>query len=1238
MNEPNENREQEIFLACLGESDPAARAALLKCECGEDSQLRTAVEGLLVASQGADSFLEEPFTGLRNVVGREWMEKESSLVGTTIGSYKLREQIGEGGMGVVYVAEQKQPVIRKVALKIIKPGMDSKEVVARFNAERQTLALMNHPNVAKVHDAGTTETGRPYFVMELVNGISITDYCNRNRLTTDERLELFSTVCRAVQHAHLKGIIHRDIKPSNILITQIDGQPVPKVIDFGVAKAMNQRLTEQSIYTQFSQVVGTPLYMSPEQAEYSGVDIDTRTDVYSLGVLLYELLTGSTPFDKKTLNRVGLDEMRRIIREDEPPRPSYRVSTLQAKSLSTASQQRRCEPKQLSQSLRGELDWIVMKALDKDRNRRYESASAFAEEIQRYLNDEPVQACPPSVGYQFRKFVKRHRVLLTTSGAILLTLLFATGISLQYAGQANQEKENAEHNFSAALDAVDQLLKHASSPELAEIPNAQPIRKKILEDTLKFYGQFKTTVGDSVEIRYRAAMTHKTLATLYRKLNDTELAKQACYEALIQAQALAGEFPGVFEHEELLLMSQFELGNFHRHLLQDPQTGQKHFLEALKIADRNLEQVTPQAGHWKLLKSRALRGLADCSQLAGDTDARQTYALECLSLIESLPQDVAESSDVIYALLSAARSYQIGTPLVAEEYYRKALTESKAILSRDSHWEDFQAQLSLSAYASSFFSSRDPEFAAKIVREYIELSERLATEFPSIPFFQSKVNLAYAQLVKLISSGNLSPETTESLTNEMLRRPPNSEAWHRIKATQLAKTDNALVDLTSAIATFPKQLAYYVERGLLLTEQGQIAAALEDWQQAADDGVNIRPHFSRIRKTATSSQISDQDSLALLQFLQSHGDDSYDTQKNLMEVALRLQRYSEALVHINRLIEKGPKSHLYKRRALVHFHLQKKMEALEDLHNAVTLDPRDGSIFTWIPPKLVAASNDAEFQDGILALAGDAVKTHESAYLRACHGSLLAAMGRTQDALVDFNKAGELDPEGTEWRFWAVLALAECGQWKRLIKELQQLIQLKPDAEDCCHRQYQLALAAIASSDREKYQETCRQMLESYSTSEAASETHFTAWTCALATDAVDNYEPAIKLAQHAVDQEKLNQQYLVGLGAILMRAGQYEGAKDKLNQALEIGVDANTSTGYIHYFLGMIEHHFGNAQAAQEHLRVANTSSEKELVDEKSWNRKLTLELLRTEVEQLIGSPRSWLPQSPELLMLIAR
>jgi serine/threonine protein kinase len=418
---------------------PDERDAFVQHACAADESVLRLVEALLQANDEAGSFME---MATAEHAGSD-QAAATHRPGETIGRYKLLQVIGEGGFGEVWMADQREPVKRRVALKVIKLGMDTKQVIARFEAERQALAMMDHPNIARVFDAGATEQGRPYFVMEYIRGVPLLEYCDGEKLDTRARLELFRTVCHAIQHAHQKSVIHRDIKPSNVLVTLHDGVPVPKVIDFGIAKATNQELTERTLFTLHRQMIGTPAYMSPEQAEMSGLDIDTRSDVYSLGVLLYELLTGTTPLGNDELMTKGFAEMMRMIKEVEPQKPSTRLHTLGASGSDTAQHRHASTPEQLGALLEGDLDWIVLKCLEKDRTRRYASANGLSEDVHRYLRDEPVAATPPSAMYRTRKFVKRNKGACAAAAAVLAALVVGVvGASVGLASAvAAQERE-----------------------------------------------------------------------------------------------------------------------------------------------------------------------------------------------------------------------------------------------------------------------------------------------------------------------------------------------------------------------------------------------------------------------------------------------------------------------------------------------------------------------------------------------------------------------------------------------------------------------------------------------------------------------------------------------------------------------------------------------------------------------------------------------------------------------------
>jgi serine/threonine protein kinase len=530
--------EEALFRAAVELPPGSVRRAFLDQACAGDPVLRQRLDALLAAHDAPDELSPKDAPAAKVTIKLDMPDAPDEAVGQTLGRYKLMERLGEGGCGVVYVAEQTQPVRRRVALKVIKLGMDTKAVVARFEAERQALAMMDHPNIAKVLDAGTTEVGRPYFVMELVRGIRITDYCDQNQLSTKERLDLFIKICQAIQHAHQKGIIHRDIKPSNILVTLHDGVPVPKVIDFGIAKATEGRLTDATVYTQLHQFIGTPAYMSPEQAEMSGLDIDTRSDIYSLGVLLYELLAGSTPFDGQELMSLGIDAMRKTIREKEPVRPSTRFATLKGEDLTTTAKRRSTDKTKLMHQLKGDLDWIVMKCLEKDRTRRYETANGLAADLKRHLNNEPVVARPPSTVYRIQKAIRRNKISFAAGtvvfGALLLGIIATTWQSVR----ATHAKQEA---VAAQAQAVAAQVEESKQRQQADAARGQAeglvgFMIQDLQPSLKDYGRLSLLRQvDEKTVSYYAALPPEL------RNATTDLAQADAIEALAEILASSGD-------------------------------------------------------------------------------------------------------------------------------------------------------------------------------------------------------------------------------------------------------------------------------------------------------------------------------------------------------------------------------------------------------------------------------------------------------------------------------------------------------------------------------------------------------------------------------------------------------------------------------------------------------------------------------------------------------------------------
>ena len=770
MPSAEHERVEELFSAAIEHSSAAERTAYLRGACGQDVALRERMEELLAAHDEASSFLDVPAIDPHETVSSAAV---SPVVDTQIGPYKIRQKLGEGGFGAVYLAEQQAPVRREVALKILKLGMDTRQVIARFEVERQALALMDHPNIAHVLDAGATDTGRPYFVMELVRGVTITDYCDNNRLTIRQRLELFPAVCDAVQHAHQKGIIHRDIKPSNVLITLHNGKPLPKVIDFGIAKATTQRLTDKTLFTEFHQFIGTPEYMSPDQATQGGLDIDTRTDIYSLGVLLYTLLTGHTPFGAKHLRKAGLEEIRRIICQDDPPRPSARVQALDDKKVEVA-ERRRTTPLALLKQLHGDLDWIVMKAMEKDRARRYQTAAELVKDIERHLRCEPVSAGPPGVSYRLSKFVRRNRaaVLVGTvvCGALLAGLSLATVgyIQATRAGEALKLERDAAN--AARIDAERARAAERDQRREAEAAAAEARAAAAKATAVNaFLGETLASVDPSRALGRQVTVRY-ALDEAARKIAEGALAGQPEVEAdvrmslgktyqalglfdaaevqLQQATALRAQALGAESIETLRAQSALAgvLNN----------QGRRSEAETLARATAGLQARVAGPEHAETLATLNELGIALARQ------DRLAEAEEIHRRVFEAQQRVlgAEHTDTLRSLANLGRVYHAqGLYAEAELLLRQALDLQRDTLGEE-HPDVMQTMNSL---ARTLESQRKYAAAETLYRETWELDRRILG--PDHPHTQIPMN----NLLRVLrSQGNV--DEMRPLTMERLAR------------------------------------------------------------------------------------------------------------------------------------------------------------------------------------------------------------------------------------------------------------------------------------------------------------------------------------------------------------------------------------------------------------------------------------------------------------------------------------
>jgi tetratricopeptide (TPR) repeat protein len=874
-------RVQDVFQA-VAELSPAEREAMLEQASGGDAELRRRVGALLKAH---DESAELPSPDLTDAYTPLPAVEPGQVFA---GRYKLREKLGEGGMGAVFVADQIAPVQRRVAIKVIRSGLDSERLLARFEQERQALALMDHPNIAKVLDAGIDLARRPYFAMELVKGLPLTKYCDDARLSARQRIELFVPVCRAVQHAHQKGIIHRDLKPSNILVGLYDGRAVPKVIDFGVAKATGPRLTEQSIYTELGSLIGTLEYMSPEQAELNNLDIDTRSDVYALGVILYELLTGTVPFSRKELEKAGLAEMLRVIKEVEPHRPSTRLSG--SGTLPSIAANRQTEPKKLTALVRGELDWIVMKALEKDRGRRYETANGLALDVQRYLEGEPVLAAPASAAYRLKKLVIRNKRAVLAASLVLLALMAGVAgttwgllranrerrIAESNATKANlaataekQAKERALANFTLARESVEKYLGTVTDDPELKNADFHKLRKKLLESALPFFQRIAEQKNDDPEVEAGRGRAYYRLGGVLAALGENE-SSVADYESMRAIFGrLAAEFPAVPEYSQALAHSHNGLGTVFAALGKSSEA-EAAYRYALSIQEKLAADfpAVPQYRRYLANSQYNLGFLLAKLGKRGQAEAAFRHALVIQErLAAEFPAVPTYRRDLAYTQIDlGALLANLGKHGDAEAAFRHALAVGEKLAGEFPAVPEYRQCLadshrSLSAFLADLGKGDEAEAAA---RHALAFKEKLAADFPTVPRYRAELAISHQQLGFVVANlGNFGEAEVAyrhavGIQEKLAADFPSVTEYRRALAVShnslgvllanLGKRGQAEATYRRALTVreklardFPTVPAYVVElggsfcnMGNLILNSGQPEAALTWYQKAIE--------------------------------------------------------------------------------------------------------------------------------------------------------------------------------------------------------------------------------------------------------------------------------------------------------------------------------------------------------------------------------------------------------------------
>jgi tetratricopeptide (TPR) repeat protein len=1163
---------KSIFGRVRAMASAVERAEYLQQACAGDPALRAEIESLLNAEQDAGSFLRERDLSPAATVDQPLSERP----GTVIGPYKLLEKIGEGGFGVVFLAEQHEPIRRRVALKVLKPGMDTRQVIARFEAERQALAIMDHPNIARVFDGGAAPTGRPYFVMEYVKGVPITEFCDDQKLSPRQRLELFIPVCQAIQHAHQKGVIHRDLKPSNILVSRHDTTPVVKVIDFGVAKALGQDLTDKTLFTGVAQIIGTPLYMSPEQAGMSDLDVDTRSDIYSLGVLLYELLTGSTPFAKEKFRKAAYDEIRRIIRDEEPPKPSTRLSESKD-ALPLISAQRQTEPAKLTKLVRGELDWIVMKCLEKDRNRRYETANGVAKDIERYLADETVLACPPSAGYRLKKFARRNRGRLTAAAVLSAALLVAVGAAAWSIGWVAHERAERESRLSGQVELIlddvnrlekDQKWRDAQAAlERAEAVLAGGDAKDTIQERVRDSQRDLAFLAELDRIRQEHA------TTLNGRLNFEGASRhytRAFREYGIDVDALsAGEAVARLKRKPSLIpplsASLDDWADASRAMGKNDLrfktlVGAARDLDPDPLRDRLRavwgSRVTPESQ-------------SELRQLAQSIDVKAQGPTTLLLLVAALTG--AELPDVALRIAEQSQflhadDFWLNMELAALYGERKEYTQQQVYCSiavslrPDSAVARNNLGLALEHLGKNIEAiacyekaiEQDPKYALarnNLGALYLEQQEldKAAACFRKAMDLDPKGSFILSNLGIVFTRQRKFDEAIAIYQRAIDLNPKDVKARHNLALAYLKsnKPNEALACCRKVVEIDPKCAAAHCDIGSIMYDRGQLNEAVACFKKAIEADPKFTLAYANLGNTRRDQGKLDEAVRCYRKAIELDPTDS-NANAGLGVVFLDKREFDQAIPYFEKAIELDPSSvECHNNLGYALLNVGRLDDAIPYLKKAIDLDPKHlyaldnlGLVYlrqakfddavTWFRKAIELKPDFAEGRTNLGVALAEQKKLDEAiacyrkaiefdskyAYVHHVLGLALHERGKLDEAIAENCAAIRLDPKDTRPRQWLVNVLTPLGRLDELRAAWEQALSANPPEHEAWFGYAELCLFL---NDEDAYRRDRAALLKRFGATGNAAIAERTARACLLLPASGDELKKATALADQAV-------------------------------------------------------------------------------------------------------------------------